>query len=103
MSLCMSSRSRSTMLTCSGGSPQRLEHQQDREMQNLRSCARLAPRPQMPRSKETRFDELKRYVRFDEADAKALLALRPLAAPHFVRIAREFYERIREHEAAHAV
>ena len=52
---------------------------------------------------ETRFEELKRYVRFDEADARALVELRPLAAPHFVRIAREFYERIREHEEAHAV
>jgi PAS domain S-box-containing protein len=52
---------------------------------------------------ETRFDELKRYVRFDDDDARALLALRPLAAPQFERIAREFYERIREHEDAHAV
>lgn len=52
---------------------------------------------------ETRFDELKRYVRFDDDDARALLAFRPLAAPHFERIAREFYERIREHEDAHAV
>ena len=52
---------------------------------------------------ETRFDELKRYVRFDADDASTLLALRPLAAPQFTRIAREFYERIREHEEAHAV
>ncbi len=52
---------------------------------------------------ETRFEELKRYVRFDDADARALLAFRPVAAPHFTRIAREFYERIREHEEAHAV
>lgn len=52
---------------------------------------------------ETRFDELKRYVRFDERDAEALAAFRPVAAPHFERIAREFYERIREHEEAHAV
>jgi len=52
---------------------------------------------------ETRFEELKRYVRFDEEDARALAALRPFAAPHRVRIAREFYERIREHEEAHAV
>jgi PAS domain S-box-containing protein len=52
---------------------------------------------------ETRFDELKRYVRFTADDARALLALRPAAAPHFVRIAREFYERIREHEEAHEV
>jgi len=52
---------------------------------------------------ETRFEELKRYVRFGEEDARALLAFRPAAAPHFSRIAREFYERIREHEEAHAV
>lgn len=52
---------------------------------------------------ETRFEELKRYVRFDQDDARALGVLRPIAAPEFVRIAREFYERIREHEDAHAV
>ncbi len=52
---------------------------------------------------ESRFEELKRYVRFDEEDARALAALRPFAEPHRVRIAREFYERIREHEEAHAV
>ncbi len=52
---------------------------------------------------ETRFEELKRYVRFDAQDATALQELGPLAAPHFPRIAREFYERIREHESAHAV
>lgn len=58
---------------------------------------RVAPRA------ETRFEELKRYVRFDAEDAQALRELRPVGAPHFVRIAREFYERIREHEEAHAV
>ena len=52
---------------------------------------------------ETRFEEMKRYVRLDEEDARALLAFRAIASPHFVRIAREFYERIREHEEAHAV
>jgi PAS domain S-box-containing protein len=52
---------------------------------------------------QTRFAELKRYVRFTDDDAQRLLALRPVAAPHFERIAREFYERIREHEDAHAV
>jgi truncated hemoglobin YjbI len=54
-------------------------------------------------TQETRFDELKRYVRFADADAEALLAFRPIAAPHFTRIAREFYERIREHQEAHDV
>jgi PAS domain S-box-containing protein len=52
---------------------------------------------------ETRFEELKRYVRFTENDARRLLALREVAAPHFPAIAQEFYERIREHEEAHAV
>lgn len=52
---------------------------------------------------ETRFQELRRYVRFDAADAELLVSFRPLAEPHFVRIAREFYERIREHEEAHDV
>jgi PAS domain S-box-containing protein len=68
-------------------------------MQHLRSCAAAAQRS-MP---ETKFEEMKRYVRFDDDDARALLAFRPLAAPQFARIAREFYERIREHEEAHAV
>jgi PAS domain S-box-containing protein len=47
--------------------------------------------------------ELKRYVSFTDADARLLLELRPHAAPHFGRIAQEFYDRIREHEHAHAV
>ena len=34
---------------------------------------------------ETRFDELKRYVRFTEQDAHRLVALRAVAAPHFAR------------------
>jgi PAS domain S-box-containing protein len=42
-------------------------------------------------------------VSFDAEDARLLAALHPAAAPHFSRIAQEFYERIREHEAAHAV
>lgn len=46
---------------------------------------------------------MKRYVRFGPAEAARLSTLAPLARPHMVRIAKEFYERIREHEAAHAV
>jgi PAS domain S-box-containing protein len=69
-------------------------------MQALREGAPFARELAMM---ETRFDELKRYVRFTADDARALLAFRPTAAPHFVRIAREFYERIREHEEAHDV
>jgi PAS domain S-box-containing protein len=52
---------------------------------------------------QTRFEELKGYVRFGDDDARLLLAFRSVAAPHFERITREFYERIREHEEAHAV
>ena len=52
---------------------------------------------------ETIFEEMKRYVRFDEEDARRLAAFRPHAAPHFPRIAAEFYDRIREHERAHEV
>jgi len=52
---------------------------------------------------ESRFSELKRYVRFDDVDAALLAELRPFAEPHFARIAREFYERTREHEEAHAI
>jgi PAS domain S-box-containing protein len=56
-----------------------------------------------PSSMETRFDELRRYVRFGREDADALVAFRPVAAPHFARIVQQFYDRIREHEDAHAV
>ena len=54
-------------------------------------------------TQETLFGEMKRYVRFDEEDARRLGAFRPHAAPHFTRIAAEFYDRIREHEQAHDV
>src|SRR5882724_4395682 len=56
-----------------------------------------------PYSQETRFQELKRYVRFDARDADLLLAFRERAAPEFPRIAQEFYDRIREHADAHDV
>ncbi len=52
---------------------------------------------------ESRFEELKRYVRLSPDDARLLTDFRALAAPHFERITQEFYERIREHEDAHAV
>jgi PAS domain S-box-containing protein len=52
---------------------------------------------------ETRFQELKRYVRFDARDAQLLAAFRVHAEPEFPRIAREFYDRIREHADAHEV
>ena len=52
---------------------------------------------------ETLFEEMKRYVRFGDDDARHLAAFRSHAAPHFPRIAAEFYDRIREHELAHEV
>ena len=52
---------------------------------------------------ETRFQELKRYVRFDARDAELLVRFRERAEPEFPRIALEFYDRIREHGDAHAV
>jgi len=52
---------------------------------------------------ETRAEELKRYVSFSDADAALLRSFRDVAAPHFERIAQEFYDRIRQHEEAHAV
>ena len=55
------------------------------------------------RASESRFDEMKRYLRFDDDDVRALAALRIHAEPELARIAREFYERVREHEEAHAV
>lgn len=52
---------------------------------------------------ETRFQEIKRYVRLDERDSELLRAFGEVARPELSRIAREFYDRIREHEEAHAV
>ncbi len=49
------------------------------------------------------YEEMKRYVRFTEEDSSLLAALRPHAVPHFERVAREFYERAREHEDAQGV
>src|SRR3954467_2502008 len=54
-------------------------------------------------TQETRFQELKRYVRFDEGDAALLVAFGTVARPDFPRIALEFYDRIREHSEAHDV
>jgi PAS domain S-box-containing protein len=52
---------------------------------------------------ESLFDEMKRYVRWDDDDARRLATLAPHARPRFRGIAEQFYERIREHEDAHAV
>lgn len=52
---------------------------------------------------ETVFEELQRYVLFDQEDERALRAFHPLARPHFARIAEVFYARILEHEQARTV
>lgn len=52
---------------------------------------------------ETRFQEIKRYVRFDERDATLLREFGGRVANELPRIALQFYDRIREHEEAHAV
>jgi PAS domain S-box-containing protein len=52
---------------------------------------------------ESSFDEMKRYVRWGAGDEAAMRELGLVATPHFRRIADEFYERVREHEDAHAV
>jgi signal transduction histidine kinase len=49
---------------------------------------------------ETLFAELKRYVDWGAADEAALVALHPLAAPEFERIADTFYRRILDHGEA---
>jgi PAS domain S-box-containing protein len=54
-------------------------------------------------TREDLVPELLRYVRFTSKDTELLRELRPKAAPHFERIATEFYDRIREHEGAHDV
>ena len=69
----------------------------------LRPTARPAARRRRGEPLETRSRELKRYVAFDEEDARRLLAFGAVAAPEFPRVAREFYDKIREHEKAHAV
>jgi PAS domain S-box-containing protein len=51
----------------------------------------------------TRFEELKRYVRFGPGDERALVQLLEQVRDEFPQIAREFYERAREHDDAHAV
>jgi len=52
---------------------------------------------------ETRFQEIKRYVRLDERDAELLREFGGRITAELPRIALQFYDRIREHEDAHAV
>ena len=49
---------------------------------------------------ETLFEELKRYVQFDERSEQLLQGLHPLLSPHFERIADVFYRRILAHDEA---
>ncbi len=49
---------------------------------------------------ETLFEELKRYVKFGDADQAALRALHSLAEPEMPRISEVFYARILEHDGA---
>ncbi len=50
-----------------------------------------------------RHRELQRYVRLTEEDKARVIESAPELAPHLSRISDVFYERIREHEEAHAV
>lgn len=50
-----------------------------------------------------RHRELQRYVRLTDDDKSRVLASAAYVAPHLSRISDVFYERIREHEDAHAV
>lgn len=52
---------------------------------------------------EPRYVELTRYVRYGADDAARVAAARPHVEPHFRRISDEFYERIHEHDDAHAI
>lgn len=52
---------------------------------------------------ETRFQEIKRYVRLDERDGELLREFGARVVAELPRIAAQFYDRIREHEDAHAV
>ncbi|MBI4482962.1 MAG: PAS domain S-box protein [Acidobacteria bacterium] len=53
--------------------------------------------------KETYFREIKRFVRFDQGDARRLKQIWPLLAPELDRVVNRFYERLLEHEGARAV
>jgi PAS domain S-box-containing protein len=56
-----------------------------------------------PAMQPSHFHELLTYVRAGDDDVARLRALDRFAAPHYPRLAQEFYERIREHADAHAV
>jgi PAS domain S-box-containing protein len=60
---------------------------------------RYSPAPTM----SERHRELQRYVRFGPEDSARVAAAYVFAAPHLKRVSDVFYERIREHDEAHAV
>jgi PAS domain S-box-containing protein len=57
----------------------------------------------MPRSTESLFAEMQRYVAWNAGDSAQLAILGEIARPHFREIAEAFYERTRAHEHAHDV
>ena len=64
----------------------------------------MQPAPNEPSERErAHFEELKRFMRFGDADRKLLRAFLPQAQSHFDSFARLFYDRIREHDEAHSV
>lgn len=63
----------------------------------------VGPAPSPPALEEPVWHELARFIRFGAEDQALLQGARELVRPHFAAIATRFYERIREHERAHAV
>lgn len=49
------------------------------------------------------FEEMKQFVNFDEADARALTELKPLLAPQLPAVVETFYDTLSRHPRAHAV
>ncbi len=49
------------------------------------------------------FEEMKRYVRLGPEESQLLVRFGVAATPSFPRIVDDFYDRVREHEEAHAV
>jgi PAS domain S-box-containing protein len=82
---------------------QALEARHDEEIAQWRTQCITVSFTVLEPNEETVFDEIKRYVRFTDADARILAGLRPHLRPHFERIVGDFYDRIREHELAHEV
>jgi len=69
----------------------------------IHTCECPCYTPAVPSEAESFFDEIRRYTGFGAEDEQALQALHPHAAPHFARIADEFYARILRHPNASRV